>query len=219
MTLTGLIGAAPLATALLLPGSLPERVAMGLFGAISLMSVVAAAVVWFPRARRPDTYVIHDGSAVTLSLRSRRQVPAVLMLVLLVVPDMVRGIMRRPALRLDSTGVQWRGPVQDVEIAWHDVLEVSQTRIDASTPVIRVLGRDGAASYVHTKRGILFRRRLAHPQLDVPAVLVDDPFGMYVILNGLAMARDDERPGRVAAIPELLQDRANGIRPESQSRR
>jgi hypothetical protein len=223
------------------------RLVMALVGLAVLAAAAAAAVTWFPRARRPEAYVSSAGDAVTVSLRGRRQVPVVVMLMLLVVvlavatfavdnagrwvfaamalvlllpvPDMVRGVLRQPALRIDAAGVQLRGPAQDVEIAWSDVLDVSQTNVNAQTPVIRVRGREGAASYSHTKRGLLFGRQPAHPGLDVPSILVDDPYGIYVILNGLAMARVDERSGMVASVPELLEDRANGIRPENEPRR
>nr|WP_246322141.1 PH domain-containing protein [Nocardioides panzhihuensis] len=141
------------------------------------------------------------------------------LLLLIPVPDLVKGLGRRPHLRIGPAGIRLHGWTSDVEIAWSDVLEVSQASINAQTPIVRVRGRDGAASYGHTKRGILFGKRPADPDLDVPATSLDDPYGIYVVLNGLAMARADERPGMVAAIPGLLEDRADGVKPENPSRR
>jgi hypothetical protein len=224
-----------------------SRVAMALFGLAVLVAAVGGAVTWFPRARRPEAYVSSAGGTVTVSLTRRLQAVTLTMLVVLAallsigavavangsswllgvlailllvpVPDLLKGLGRRPHLRIDPAGIRLRGWTSDAEIAWSDVLEVSQTNINAQTPVVRVRGRDGAASYGHAKCGILFGKRPDNPDLDVPSTSLDDPYGIYVILNGLAMARDDERPGMVAAIPELLADRANGIRPEDEQRR
>lgn len=245
VVMVALIGIAVMASSGTQSGG--SRVAMALFGLATLLAAVGGAVTWFPRSRRPEAYISSTGGAVTVSLV--RRLPAVTLTMLLVlaallligavavgdgsswilgglallllipVPDLVRGLGRRPHLRIDPAELRMHGWTSDVEIAWGDVLEVSQANLNAQTPVVRVHGRDGAASYQHTKRGILFGKRPTSPDLDVPSTSLDDPYGIYVILNGLAMARDDERPGMVAEIPGLLEDRANGIRPEMQSRR
>ncbi|MDR7313096.1 hypothetical protein J2S40_004154 [Nocardioides luteus] len=240
-----LVGLAVMASSLTQSGG--DRMGMALFGFAVLVVAAGSAVVWFPRSRRPEAYVSAVEGAVTLSLTRRLQVVTLTMLVvlgvlllvgavavggpsgwilgvlalvlLLPVPDLLTGVARRPCLQIDAHRVAMRGAAQDVQIAWADVLDVSQADLNAQTPVVRVRGRDGAASYEHTKRGILFGRRPAGPDLDVPSTSLDDPYGIYVILNGLAMARDEERPGMVAAIPELLRDRADGIRPENEPRR
>lgn len=245
VVIVALIGVAIMASSGTQSGG--SRVAMALFGFAVLTAAVGGAAAWFPRARRPEAYVSSVDGAVTVSLSRRLQAVTLTMLVVLAallligaiavangsswilgvlallllipVPDLLKGLGRRPHLRIDPAGIRMHGWTSDAEIAWSDVLEVSQTSINAQTPVVRVRGRDGAASYGHEKCGILFGKRPANPDLDVPSTSLDDPYGIYVILNGLAMARDDERPGMVAAIPELLEDRANGIRPENESRR
>jgi hypothetical protein len=245
VVVVALIGVAVMASSGTQSGG--SRVAMALFGFAVLVAAVGGAVTWFPRTRRPEAYVSSADCAVTVSLTRRPQTVTLTMLVVLAallligavavadgsswilgalallllipVPDLVKGLGRRPHLRIDPAGIRMHGWTSDVEIAWGDVLEVSQANLNAQTPVLRVRGRVGAASYGHAKRGILFGKRPANPDLDVPSTSLDDPYGIYVILNGLAMARDDERPGMVAAIPGLLEDRADGIRPEKQSRR
>lgn len=245
VVMVALIGVAVMASSGTQSGG--SRVAMALFGFAVLNAAVVGAVTWFPRARRPEAYVSVAGGAVTVSLTRRLQAVALTMLIVLAallligavavanggswilgalallmlipVPDLLKGLGRRPHLRIDPAGIRMHGWTSDVEIAWSDVLEVRQANVNAQTPVVRVRGRDGAASYGHAKCGILFGKRPANPDLDVPSTSLDDPYGIYVVLNGLVMARDDERPGMVAAIPELLEDRANGVRPENESRR
>ena len=82
-------------------------------------------------------------------------------------------------------------------------------------PLIRLRGRSSAASFSFEKRGFLFGKQAAgRTDMDLPTTSIDDPFGIFVITNALAMAPPDQRPSLVASIEGLLEDRANGIRPE-----
>jgi len=121
--------------------------------------------------------------------------PLVLLFAALV-PDGLRGLLRRPALVLSPQDVRYRGWTVDARLCWEDVASVGLDSLDPRRRRILLGGRPDAPSWRCESRRIVLPldRVPSQPRITVLAGALDHPTRVEVLLRTLASAPAAERP-------------------------
>lgn len=122
--------------------------------------------------------------------------PLVLLFAALV-PDALRGLLRKPGLVLTADGVSYRGWTVDSRLAWEDVVSVDLDVTEPRRPRLLVAGRPDAPSWeVSSHRLLLPLDRVpSAPRIVVLAGALDHPTRVEVLVRRLAASAAADRPG------------------------
>jgi len=122
--------------------------------------------------------------------------PLVLLFAALV-PDALRGLLRKPGLVLTADGITYRGWTLDSRLAWDDVVSVGLDLTEPRRPRLLVAGRPDAASWEVTSHRLVLPldRVPSGPRIVVLAGALDHPTRAEVLIRRLAASPAADRPG------------------------
>ncbi|MEU6137593.1 hypothetical protein [Nocardioides sp. NPDC047086] len=120
---------------------------------------------------------------------------AVGLLFVILVPDSLRALARKPTLRLSADKVALHGWTTDVSLAWDDILTVMYDDSDPIRPRLNLLGRTTAPSFrAGSSRLIVpLERTPKRPELSVYLAAFSDPDGLRVVVETLQPMTTTER--------------------------
>lgn len=121
------------------------------------------------------------------------------------VPDAVLSLMRPRVLHVDADDVQLEGWGVSAALNWADVVEVDLVT-DGRRPEVQVRGVDGATSWQHRRRRVIWHTELRanRPTLTVPVAALDAPGAVMVLCRELASSSPERRRA-------FLQHHAEGL--------
>lgn len=137
---------------------------------------------------------------------------AVGLLFVVLIPDSLMALTRRPALRISADSLELRGWTSDVTLAWADVHTVLHDDSDPIRPRLDLLGRTSSPSFQATSRRLIvpLDRKPRRPGMSVYLAAFDEPDRLRVAVEHLQRMTVAERrswigPGAVELLDGTLQ--------------
>lgn len=134
------------------------------------------------------------------------------LLFVILIPDSVRALTRKPTLRVSADKVDLRGWTTDVSLAWDDVHTVLSDDSDPIRPRLNLLGRTTSPSFAakSSKLIVPMDRKPKRPEVSVYLAAFDEPDRLRVALEHLQRMSAGERaswigPGAVELLDGTLQ--------------
>ena len=133
------------------------------------------------------------------------------LLFVILIPDSIKAMSRRPALKISADTVSLRGWTTDVSLAWDDVHTVMYDDSDPIRPRANLLGRTTSPSFIAKSHKLIIPldRKPKRPELSVYLAAFDEPDRLRVSLEHLQRMTATERaswigPGAVELLDGTL---------------
>lgn len=217
-----------------------RAVAMSMAVAL-VLSAIALVLALVPTSGRGRVRLTDDGRTIELKMRARTPLTMLLagigftgfflaagiavgvpgggvlvwvigLLFIILIPDSIRALARKPTLRLSADRVELHGWTTDVVIAWDDVHTVLYDDSDPIRPRLNLLGRTTSPSFTvqSSKLIVPMDRTPKHPELSVYLAAFDEPDRLRASLEHLQRMSAGERaswigPGAVELLDGTLQ--------------
>jgi hypothetical protein len=209
-------------------------------GLALILSAVAASLGLVNTSGRGRVALVDSGSAVEVRMRARTPLTMLLvgtgftafffaaglavgvpgggvlvwvigLLFVILIPDSIKAMARRPALTIYADKVDLRGSTTDVSLAWDDVHTIMYEDSDPIRPRANLLGRTTSPSFTAKSSKLIMPldRKPRRPELPVYLAAFDEPDRLRVSLEHLQRMPAAERaswigPGAVELLDGTL---------------
>lgn len=211
-----------------------------MLGLALILSAVAASLGLFNTSGRGRVALANGGSAIEVRMRGRTPLTMLLvgvgftafffaaglavgvpgggvlvwvigLLFVVLIPDAIKALTRRPTLTISAHKVDLRGWTTDVSLAWDDVHTIMYDDSDPIRPRANLLGRTNSPSFTVTSSKLIIPldRKPKRPELSVYLAAFDEPDRLRVSLEHLQRMPAPERaswigPGAVELLDGTL---------------